>query len=279
MKLTEGLIKLPQGLLAEMTEFMLVWYFAYVKGEIAKRFRFDEDDLTRAERFLAMSMKEHNIDSSKVTKAHVKTVSEKKNFLRLFKLHETSYGEELDFKVRFRFLLERHSPLKGNIGLYQDSSAFITLSAFNLHMTGASLGTLSALRHSLNKISDMIGYLEHELTHLIQYRALSVKHGDQVSGDYGEVDEFTDVYGLSQVEFDPLIKSDIKVLKRLVLKYKSYPGYNERELVDAYIFAAKPPAYMHPSDRSQLFDVLKRRAPVKWAKAVKLFTTAYWPHK
>lgn len=269
MSLTEGLIKLPPSLLNRLTNFVLTWYFAHVSATIDRRFRFDEEALERAHHLLSADMAKYHIA---VPLEKVRIAREKKVFMKTFELSEPSYGNELDMKVKLKLVFERHKRLASNIGVYRDDTAFITLSPFNMHMTGASLSTISALRASLQKIPELIGFLEHELTHLIQYRSL--KHADQLKGDYSQSAEFDDSYGLAPVEFDPLIKSSRATFKRLEAKYKSYPGYDRDELLNAYLSAGPRPDWMLPDDQSSFFEVLKRRAPIKWKKAVKLFMHA-----
>ena len=272
MKLTEGLIKLPQRLLAEMESFVLTWYFAYVQATIERKFRFDDESLDRAHALVRAAMKHHGVEP---TPSQVRKARDQKAFMKTFVLDEELYDVSLKMNVKLKLVLERHKRLASNIGVYRDSTGFITLSAYNLHMTGASLQTVSAVRRSLQKVPELLGFLEHELTHLVQYRTLALKHEDQVTGDYAQDAEFNDEYGLAQVEFDPLIKSELARFKQLTAKYQSYPGYNKRELLDAFTFSGPTPKWMSPTDRSQLLEVLKRRAPVRWRKAVKLFTSVH----
>jgi hypothetical protein len=271
MKLAEGLIKLPPRLLSQMTEFVLTWYFAHVSATIDKRFRFDEDSLDRAHHLLSAAMAEHHVA---VPQAKVRIAREKKVFMKTFELnHESVYDTQLALNVKLKLVFERHRGLATNLGVYRDNTAFIILSPYNLHMTGASLATVASLKASLQKVPELLGFLEHELTHLIQHRFFN--HADQLKGNYSQTDEFDDAYGLAPVEFDPLIKSSRATLRRLEQKYKGYPEFNRTEMINAYLSAGPKPRWMHDSDVCQFFEVLKRRAPVRWKKAVKLFMHAY----
>lgn len=265
--IAEGLIKLPSGLYAELERFVLNWYFAHVYATIERRFRFDEDTLDSAHRLVNAACMHHGV---KPSATDIRTARDKLSFTKVFTLDENVYGEEIYMKVTLKLMLERAKTK--NLGKYNNETGFITLSAFNLHMTGPSLGTLSAIRHSLGKVDELLGYLKHELTHLVQYRALAGKNVKQVAAGYDDVEsEANDEYMLSQVEFDPLIKSAKGMLARLAVKYKTMPGFSKRELQDAFLCVADPPEWMLPEDRSGFFETLKRRAPVKWRKAVKLF--------
>lgn len=266
--IAEGLIKLPTGLYIELERFVLNWYFAHVYSTVERRFRFDEDTLDSALRLVDASCKHYGV---KPSAADVKTARNKLSFTKTFTLDENVYGEEIYMKVTLKLVLERVKT--ANLGTYNNETGFIILSAFNLHMTGPSLGTVSAIRHSLGKVDELLAHLKHELTHLVQYRALAGKHAKQVAGSYDVEAEFNDEYALAPLEFDPLIKSAKGALARLAVKYKLTPGYKHDELRDAFICVADPPEWMLPDDRSGFFATLKRRAPVKWRKAVKLFMT------
>lgn len=266
--IAEGLIKLPNGLYKELERFVLNWYFAHVYATIERNFRFDEDALDSAHRLVNASCKHYDIKPS-VT--DIRTARDKFSFKKTFTLAENVYGEDINMKVTLKLVLERVNTK--NLGSYNNATGFIILSAFNLHMTGPSLRTVSAIRHSLGKVEELLAHLKHELTHLVQYRALAGKSVKQVSGSYDVDAEFDDNYALAQLEFDPLIKSAKGFLVRLEVKYKLTPGYNKRELQDAFLCVTDPPKWMLSTDRSGFFATLKRRAPVKWRKAVKLFMT------
>lgn len=268
--IAEGLIKLPAGLYKELERFVLKWYFAHVYSMIERRFRFDEDALDSAHRLVTAACKHYNVHPSP---ADIQTARSKLSFTKTFTLDENVYGEQIRMKVLLKLMLER-SKTK-NLGSYNDRTGFIILSAHNLHMTGPSLATVSSIRHSLGKVEELLAYLRHELTHLVQYRALAGKSVKQVSGAYNIEADFDDEYALSPLEFDPLIKSAKGTLARLETKYKLVPGYQKRALVDAYLYVAEPPPWMVPGDRSAFFDALKRRDPVKWRKAIKLFMAGH----
>jgi hypothetical protein len=170
--------------------------------------------------------------------------------------------------VTMRLIFDKDEGLGRSSGSYdEEDGPFIKLSPFNLRMTGPSIGTLPALKASLAKIPQLIGLLEHELTHMVQYQAL---HPAQTAY-HARYDEYDDDYKLSQLEFDPHIKSALGKFKQLQAKYKAIPGYNVSELASAFVGAEDVPTWMNPNDASGFFDTLYHRAPARWKKAVKLF--------
>lgn len=272
MRLREGMIKLPQALLQELQDFTLTWYFAHVQAVIDRRYRFDEEGADAAQSVIDAAQRKYGVS---VTPSHVRTAREKRTFMRTFRVNDELYGAKLDFSVKLKVLFEKQQLMRSFAGLYRDNTAFITLSPYNMHMTGPSLSSLSALRYSLAKIDDLLGYLEHELTHLVQHRALAPKHDKQVQHAYtpAQARSFDTKYVLDPTEFDPTIKSEAASLKRLMLKYKGYPGYSKQGLIDAFVFAG-PAGVMTASDQSNFFHVLKQHDPARWKKAVKLLMTA-----
>lgn len=271
--LHEGLIKLPPGLLEALQDFTLKWYFAHVFAEIEKRHRFDDETLERAHRIVSSAAREHD---AMPTQEQIRIARKKTAFIKTFGTDEQVYHESLP-KVKLKVQLDRQSNLHGNLGLYRDHTAFITVSPFNMHMTGQALRTLSSLRYALSKVPELIGTLEHELTHLIQYRTLSKKSERQIGihDDYSLTGEVDAAWALSDIEFDPAIKSARGELKKLESKYKSFPGYNKESLRDAFLGVGKVPEFMHPNDTSHFFELLKSLDSRKWRKAVKLFMTAH----
>lgn len=266
--IAEGLIKLPAKLYHELESFMLNCYFSHVYTVIEKRYRFDEDDMERAERLISSACKLHDVHPSA---ADIKRARAETTFKKIFTLEENVYGEPIKMRVTFELHFDRQ-PTR-SVGTYDDETGFIALSPYNMHMTGPSLYTLSSLKSSLSKVDELIAHLKHELTHLVQYRALSHKNSKQAGVDYDTEASYDDSYALSKLEFDPLIKSAQGKLSRLEAKYKRIPGYSKQALHDAFLSVAPLPSWMSADDQSEFFRVLKRRAPVRWKKAVKLFTT------
>ena len=262
----EGLIKLPPALYQELEKFVLNWYLAHVYAVVERKHSFDENTLDTAHRLIATACARYGVTP---TATDIRIARNKFSFQKTFTLDEKVYNTSVYMKVVLELVLEQ-SKTK-NLGSYEDETGFIILSAHNLHMTSRSLATTSSLRYSLGKIDELLSYLKHELTHLVQLRILANKHHEQVAAAYSAESDFDDSYALSQLEFDPLIKSELGVLSKLKAKYRLTPGYNGRALQDAFICVAKPPSWMLPDDQSVFFEVLKRRAPSRWRKAVRLF--------
>lgn len=265
--ITEGLIKLPKALYAEMERFTLEVYYAHVQARIDRGFRFDEEGGDRAQRILnqALAARGVTLDGELVHKARKQL-----SFMKQFRLQDRLYGVDLDMKVKLKVLLERHRGLGVHMGQYLDRTAFIHVSPFNLHMTGPSLGTVSAVKHSLNKVDELLGYLEHEVTHLVQYRILRQKSEQQVHDNDYDSDNIDDRYTTAQLEFDPLIKSAKKEL--LTMQRNRYFDKSKTTVRDAFLSVIPTPEWMRQSDVSGFFDSLKRNDVRRWRKAVKLFT-------
>ena len=264
MRLSEGMIKLP-SVLNDMRRVMLEWYFAYVERVAPKRF--SGSDLSEALRIVHAAEQKHGVrlTPDAVEKGHQRFRTQS------FAVHEVLYGDHVDITVTLRVIFDRDEKLGSSGGMYdEDDGPFIRISPFNMRMTGPSIGTLDSLKASLSKVPHLIKLLEHELTHLVQYQTLYYKHTDQahMHSDYNAED---DDYNLSNIEFQPLIRSEVGRLEHLRAKYKSIPGYDERALTDAFILVADPPEWMNPNNVSSFFDTLHNRAPAKWKKAVKLF--------
>lgn len=271
--INEALIKLPQQAFEQMKRFVLQTYFAHVQARIDKGFRFDEESADRAQRILDRELSKYDVklDGELIHKARTM-----KSFVKLFKVNESIYGVDVRVTVRLKLLFERSRSLQATAGMYRDETSFIVLSPFNLHMTGPSLSTVSALKHSLAKVDDLLGYLEHELTHLVQYRVLQAKSGklidDDSSNKYGLNDVADDKYYNAPVEFDPLIKSERQRLKSIFAN--KYQGKPKSIVRDAFLGVIPKPEWMEAHHVSDFFDSLKRTDKARWKKAVKLFTSA-----
>lgn len=271
--LSEGLIKLPEELLKDLEAFALRWYFAHVRGVCERRFRFDEEALDRALRLVAQAERDFNVPAS--TAANVKEAKTKSVFMKTFKLKASLYGVDLDVPVKFRVIFDRMGTLRTFHGNYDPKTNFITVSPYNMHMTGPSITTIAALRNCLTKVPYLTHVIKHELTHLVQLLVLQYKHPAQVSGSYDERESgYNDDYVGSNLEFDPLIKSTIGTLKRLKLKYRYTHGYTASGLLNGFLGTGPMPAWMDEGDVSVFISMLKRRSPSKWRKAVKHITMA-----
>lgn len=252
--IAEGLIKLPAKLYQELERFMLNCYFAHAYSVIEKRHRFDEDTLDVAHRLVSAACKRYDVNPSA---ADIKQARSETVFKKVFTLKENMYGEPIKMKVKFELHFERRATR--SVGSYEDKTGFIILSPYNMHMTGVSLYTLSSLKSSLSKVDELIAHLKHELTHLVQYRALAHKNSKQADIDYDTESDYDDSYALAKLEFDPLIKSARGKLARLEAKYKQVPGYSKRALLDAFLSVTQLPSWMAVDDRSEFFRVLKDR--------------------
>jgi hypothetical protein len=122
---------------------------------------------------------------------------------------------------------------------------------------------------------------EHELTHYVQYKALS-KLSDKQTG-HSEHPGKRDAYFNSQIEFDPLIRSALGEFHTME-KDNDEAGMkgSRRDWIAIFVGSKSIPSqkfamarsekyggFIEPSD---FFLSLKKHSPDKWRKAVKLFT-------
>jgi len=273
--LCEGLIKVPAKLLYDVQHFVLDAYFTYLEYHVPKMLRFeDEDVLDSCLRMIEQEKKARGVKT--LPTFHTRLKLGARHVLKVFKLDDQLYAHDVKLTVRVKVHFEKSSTLGSNLGQYNDSgeaSSFIHVSPYALHMTGRSVTNKHQLKHVLAKLEDLLALVEHELTHLVQYRGLD--HPSQRAGNYADEEDFSDKYAMSQVEFDPLIKSAMGTARRALRTFRrDNPNRSDREYLDSFVSAAEAiPGY----GQSSFFAILKKRKPTAWKKAVKLFMSGMLP--
>ena len=256
--MNEGLIKLPEHVLYDMKHFVLSSYFSWILANYEHKVK--KEDLPRAKLLIDAAMKDFGLYD---IQAHVKT-----EYVKLFLIDETIYKTHLKFKIRLKVMFTKHNKIGRSFGTYFDSQNFIILSPHNMHMTRITSG--AAVANSLAKLPAVLANLEHELTHVVQFKTL---HSDQLKMHQG-YENGTEQYLLSPLEFDPLIKSAVAVFKLLVRKYEKLLEFDYQKLLGAFLCTSPKPEWVIESRLSLFFHTLKYKSPSRWKKAIPLFITA-----
>lgn len=110
--------------------------------------------------------------------------------------------------------------------------------------------------------SSIVGTIKHELTHRNQL--LHKYHEKQTELYDTKRKDSEEAYYMSQVEFDPMIKSSIENIKTLK---KLYP--DDMNVINYYIGVTNTKPKNYNFDRSSFLSILKKRAPIRYKKALK----------
>lgn len=121
--------------------------------------------------------------------------------------------------------------------------------------------------------------VEHELTHYIQENFLHpANRVRKKQYDSRKADFDFDAYYTSPIEFDPTIKSEIADLKQYIQHYyrnSTLEPVQSNALIGFYVGAfSKDQVYKYITpnlEPSSFFLALKKKKPVAWKKAIKLF--------
>lgn len=295
--LKEGLIQNPPKLLKDIVDFVVFTYLAYVKDKIETHL--EGNDFNTANRLLKKTCDEHKMPmppdkySEKVGKSKMEEHEFKLDFSDLprhyldklkklgtdvSKLHSYDHViAELD--------LSPQSTIKSS-GLFHPDT--LTMS-FSLKYSGMILDEdnidLDRI-HSvlLDKLPSLVGVVDHECAHMVQFLVLRRFHEYNVKSDYASdnlTDENSDDYYNSQVEFDPQIKSEAAYFKGVEKLSKEFDvkDYDKEKALAHFTYAdgTTPPKgsdleKISYTRRSPFFAALKRKNPTQWKKAIKLLS-------
>jgi len=181
-----------------------------------------------------------------------------------------------------------HELLDGNeSGAFVEQPPTMLLDLKNLGLSKQDLMSLLQMGRIAEldrRIEYAISTLEHELTHGVQFLMLQQLHPSQVSGSgskgarASDKVTFDEVYYTSQKEFDPQLKSALKSFENIVRRKGAKTRATKQALLRKFTWddipkPNVPEVDLHPHpDRSPFFQSLKRVDPIKWKKALKLFT-------
>lgn len=286
--ITEGLIKLPEKTKTLIVDQYLYWMLAY-SAKVALKDADEVDQMMVASvvKRLAGSLGIRVPTSADIDRA-TKTISTKikmddlpEDYLRRLKSSKNEVKEKI---LTFKLLFTKDRYLGKDIGYAErvsDDEAIIVISALNIlgDTTEDLLISPSTVMHNIKM---GISTIEHELTHVIQYLVLGVLNKKQIDDPkaikVAKSSAITkdDNYYLSQIEFDPMIKSAIAEIKAKLDLFKNADEQQKREIVDTYVWGNVPSSVIkkqinnNTKKNSKFFAVLKLHDPNKWKKAVKL---------
>lgn len=188
---------------------------------------------------------------------------------------KTSKGISVkDLKVKLTIAFTEHKKVAPERGGVHDSGrsdsreneVIISLPHLGLKISpdGVDFNAVKIRR----KIKTGLGTLEHELTHEIQLSVLGLLHPDQVETEVtrhgqSEWDKASSYY-VSQIEFDPMVKSAIRRFRLNVENIDARADFKKtRDLFDTWV------------EKSSFLLHLRDVSVPKWKKAIKLIWTEY----
>lgn len=294
--LKEGLIQNPPKLLKDITDFVVYTYLAYAKDKIEEHL--EGKDFNTAHQLLKKVAYKHKLPlpddkySEKVGKATIEEHEFKLDFSDL----PDRYLDKLKKLGTDVSKLHSYDHVIAEIDLSPQSSltssgafhpATLTMS-FSLKKSGMLLDDHIDIDrvHSvlLDKLPSLIGVVDHETAHMIQFLVLRRFHEYNVKSDYAAdnlTDENSDDYYNSPVEFDPQIKSEAAYFRGVEDLSKEFDvkDYDKEKALAHFTYAdgTTPPKgsdleKISYTRRSPFFAALKRKNPTQWKKAIKLLS-------
>lgn len=294
--LIEGSIKTPPALTKEITNFIVETYLAYVNVKINKLF--SGDDKADAMNLLAHTCQKHKLAvpedyiGVKLIKAGFK---EKELEVDLTDLPER-YIEKLKkigidvekFKkeqLLVEFDLDENSKVV-NGGQFNPKTMTMSFSAKHLDLLfyDDRKYDLRKLTYTLlDKLENLIGTVNHEMTHLVQHFVLEAFHPKQGETNYTDAElkrNETENYHNSDAEFDPWVKTEAAYIKGIMelLKDIGRPkAFDKSKELAHFTYADGSEPHSERQDgfftrRSEFFGNLKKKNEENWKKAVKLLT-------
>lgn len=292
--LNEGLIKLPDRLLSDLTTYFVYWYLAYARAIANDMIDIDDEEMESIIDGVSILAKKNgtkNPSTSDINKTlTVRSVSKRFNvddfpepyINRVLKTNgEKVVKDVLSEPVKFVIAFKLHPKIDIDDhpqGIYYPDDNSIMISIANIITPIESF--IEALiklniRNAQAIMNHTIGVIEHELTHSIQAMILYKLHHKQYSFDgisasnLSDEDKKQDEYFTSQVEFYPSIKGAIREIESEFLKLGLKTQQEKREFFDKYTYVdSKIDA--GSIGRSNFFKSLRRSDYQNWKKAVKL---------
>lgn len=248
--LSEGLIKIDENLVKSITDCAF---------EYALRYLINYCEETRPDETGRMVAQIRTC----ITQYNLKDVS----LARIYKYsHEIESNKNITFKTikdgnQLNVIFNFSPALSAATFRSTDNSITLYMATFFSHTIDSILdGDL--LSYFESTYISLLGTVKHELTHYYQY--FHKYHKTQLAQYDPKKKDRNDAYYMSNVEFDPMIKTTIENLKYLK---KRYPG--DKKIIDYFLgFTDKPPDY-YKFSRGEFLPILKRRAPEKYKKALK----------
>ena len=279
--LNEGLIKLPDNVIKDAVSILCRFIFNKVVYHIKNSDYPDSEILEKRVRLLARNYQK------KYAMFSVKNTSPPEV------LRNTIYFDPQQLPRRY-FYKGRYSKVLIPIDLYvamtdYNGSASISPSGYYQKKKGNENATIWLFVTSEDNIKNIstdiqefdsvlnrtIGVLEHEIMHAVQDLAFKIMpDGDHL--DYWNGDEIDlDKYYSSDIEFAPLIISEVSHFISLLNEYDDELGGLNDSQINRFINS-----YVSGNGRGRLkspfFARLQKSNQLKWKRAVKYFTTLFW---
>lgn len=299
-ELTEGLIKLP-GAVKPLHQFFLKTFFEILGSEI--------DDLVNDEDYDTMVESYHRLlrhySVSEPSRAAKRAASSKHEFTTKVKLDVSQeyfdrFKREYDkssvralknASVNFVVAKNDHPDLgPRESALFDPSTNTIIVSIEKNDLNFEKLIGRLALcvtQSIVNELDEMLGDLEHELTHAVQYEVMYHLHSKQID-DAGVPNPHEDAklpdgknhpwskdsYFNQDIENHPWIRTSLRAIES---KLKKATSSEKKAIVRKYTCSDMTTAELNkqeqlPADRSEFFAALKRHDMNKWKRTVKYFT-------
>lgn len=296
--LNEGLIKLPPKLTDSLIGYFVYWYLAFLEGSAEASDAFDEDDRDMIQLALERLVKKFNSKTPSASDVK-KTMTNRavfKNFpvedipiQYLERIAKVKGSEALDelksAHIKFSVSFKPHPKVtEGEEGVFYKKPAEIIISIPNMQISvGKMLQLLSMFNHAEagRNINNMLGIIEHEISHVVQSMILFLIHPQQFSDLQSKsvTKRLTghDKYLAKDIEFSPWIKTSVREIKSVFEKNKAN-AQEKKDLFTKFTYGDVLSKDVSKADnkkheRSKFFKSLKRSDLEKWKKAVKLLST------
>lgn len=298
MKLTEllieGEIKIPEKQYEILSDTFVYWYMSYFQNFVESQLK--DKEYEKAKNWVKAVCNKYNVPIP--SKDDVETAGNEtfQQFKIDFQASDWPYTDKLkkfypdisslngSLAYRIYFKTDTKVIGKGTLAAYRDRKIIISIPNHYMDETYLSRGDSKRRAILTRDLERALGSLRHELAHAVQFEILSKLHHDQVQSindiEIGELssEERTDLYLLSQVEFDPQIKSIAKLFQGVELYSKSQLQKYDRKKALEYVTGASTKD-LTPEEISQIgfnkpnkfFVTLKKKDPTRWKKAVKIF--------
>ena len=280
--ISEGLIKLPSSVDIAINDFAVFLYLSACKDMIEEHA--EDKAYTEGKKLLAKILAKRNL---KVSDEDSLTIGKKLN-TNSFKVKKIkilasdlpkSYSitgeEETEIKLSVWFKAPKKMTSLNAGGMYDVGLKQIMVSLDNYLYSTHEFKTIDGIKNVLEtKLDKYIGTLKHEFTHAIQFEFLRHKDEDQVSSLYRAKATSKNIpkntYNLSNVEFDPIIKTELSNFKSVLRHIKPLKGISITKII-SYLTGSTNVPYIIER-QSEFFLALKRFDSTRWKLAVKKFS-------
>lgn len=280
--LNEGLIKTPKPLQDAAQNFFAETVLSYLTYYGLKLTQ-DKDEreyvilnLKRIANSLKVPLK---LKTPKSIYQHESKIFPVGNFAEAYvksynKLHGPDSLKNIkDLKVKINLAFTKHKQVGSSGGVYlEKKTPEIVVSIYGLELTHDEVfDPNNMLKFNsaavLQKIKEGFATIEHELTHLVQFKVLQFLHSDQIKSHEGTYEIGTDSevkYYNSNIEFSPVLKTELRDFRSFVEKMKIESSSKKtKDFFNKWV------------QTSPFFIVLKQYNDSNWKKAIKIMWLEY----